>query len=98
MKTITKSGHAWVAKGKKASLLAVGICLSACASAAEPVWPSDFADQVAANLAAAAPGEAQVGTADGGVSAGSVRKLYEKCSSAMTLSTKRYNRFAVVFR
>jgi hypothetical protein len=98
MKTITKSSQAWVAKGKKVSLLAVGICLSVCAFAAEPVWPSDFAAQVAANRAAAAPGESQIGTADEGVSAGSVRKLDEKYSSAMTFSTKRYNRFAVVFR
>ena len=98
MKTITKSSQAWVAKGKKVSLLAVGICLSACASADEPVWPLDFVAQVAANRAAAAPGESQIGTADEGVSAGSVRKLDEKYSSAMTFSTKRYNRFAVVFR
>ena len=98
MKTITKSSRALVAKGKKTSLLAVGICMSACAFSAEPVWPSDFAAQVAANRAAAAPGESQIGTADEGVSAGSVRKLDEKYSSAMTFSTKRYNRFAVVFR
>ena len=98
MKTITKSSRALVVKGKKALLLAVGICLSACASADEPVWPLDFAAQVAANRAAAAPGESQIGTADEGVSAGSVRKLDEKCSSSMTLSTKRYNRFTIVFK
>ena len=98
MKMITKPSVAWMARSKMFSLLAVGVCLSACASADEPVWPSDFADQVAANRAAAAPGESQIGTADEGVSAGSVRKLDEKYSSAMTFSTKRYNRFAVVFR
>jgi hypothetical protein len=98
MKMITKPSCAWTAGNKKVSLLAAGIFLSLCAFAAEPVWPLDFAAQVAANRAAAAPGESQIGTADEGVSVGSVRKLDEKYSSAMTFSTKRYNRFAVVFR
>ena len=98
MKMITKPSVAWMARSKMFSLLAVGVCLSVCAFAAEPVWPSDFAEKLAANRAAAAPGESQIGTADEGVSAGSVRKLDEKYSSAMTFSTKRYNRFAVVFR
>ena len=98
MKMITKPSCAWTAGNKKVSLLAAGIFLSLCAFAAEPVWPSDFAEKLEANRVAATPGESQIGTADEGVSAGSVRKLDEKYSSAMTFSTKRYNRFAVVFR
>ncbi len=98
MKTITKSSQAWVAKGKKVSLLAVGVCLSVCAFAAEPVWPSDFADQVAANRAAATPGAGQSAISAQPISAGSVRKLDEKSSSSMTLSTKRYNRFTIVIK
>ena len=98
MKMITKPSCAWTAGNKKVSLLAVGICLSACASADEPVWPSDFADQVAANRAAAAPGAGQSAISAQPISAGSVRKLDEKCSSSMTLSTKRYNRFTIVFK
>ena len=98
MKTITKSSQAWVAKGKKVSLLAVGVCLSVCAFAAEPVWPSDFAEKLAANYAAATPGAGQSAISAQPISAGSVRKLDEKCSSSMTLSTKRYNRFTIVFK
>ena len=98
MKMITKPSVAWMARSKMFSLLAVGVCLSVCAFAAEPVWPLDFAAQVAANRAAAAPGKGQSEAADESVLAGSVRKLDEKFSSSMTFSTKRYNRFAVVFR
>ena len=98
MKTITKSSQAWVAKGKKVSLLAVGVCLSVCAFAAEPVWPSDFAEKLAANYAAATPGAGQSAISAQPISAGSVRKLDEKSSSSMTLSTKRYNRFTIVFK
>lgn len=98
MKTITKSSRALVVKGKKALLLAVGICMSACAFSAEPVWPSDFAAQVAANRAAATPGAGQSAISAQPISAGSVRKLDEKSSSSMTLSTKRYNRFTIVIK
>ena len=98
MKTITKSSQAWVAKGKKVSLLAVGVCLSVCAFAAEPVWPSDFAEKLAANYAAATPGAGQSAISAQPISAGSVRKLDEKSSSSMTLSTKRYNRFTIVIK
>ena len=98
MKTITKSSQAWVAKGKKVLLLAVGVCLSVCAFAAEPVWPSDFAEKLAANYAAATPGAGQSAISAQPISAGSVRKLDEKSSSSMTLSTKRYNRFTIVIK
>lgn len=100
MKMITKPSCAWTAGNKKVSLLAAGICLSACAFAAEPVWPSDFAEKLAANRAAATPGAGQVATSDSNqqLSVGSVRKLDEKRSSSMTLSTKRYNRFTIVIK
>ena len=98
MKMITKPSVAWMARSKMFSLLAVGVCLSVCAFAAEPVWPSDFAEKLAANYAAATPGAGQSAISAQPISAGSVRKLDEKYSSAMTFSTKRYNRFAVVFR
>ena len=46
MKKITKPSCAWTAGNKKVSLLAAGIFLSLCAFAAEPVWPSDFAEKL----------------------------------------------------
>ena len=98
MKMITKPSCAWTAGNKKVSLLAAGIFLSLCAFAAEPVWPSDFAEKLEANRVAATPGAGQSAISAQPISAGSVRKLDEKYSSAMTFSTKRYNRFAVVFR
>lgn len=100
MKMITKPSCAWTAGNKKVSLLAAGIFLSLCAFAAEPVWPSDFAEKLETNRVAATPGVGQIATSDPNqqLSAASVRKLDEKYSSAMTFSTKRYNRFAVVFR
>ena len=98
MKMITKPSCAWTAGNKKVPLLAAGIFLSLCAFAAEPVWPSDFAEKLEANRVAATPGAGQSAISAQPISAGSVRKLDEKYSSAMTFSTKRYNRFAVVFR
>ena len=98
MKTITKPSIVWMARSKMFSLLAVGVCLSVCAFAAEPVWPSDFAEKLAANYAAATPGAGQSAISAQPISADSVRKLDEKSSSSMTLSTKRYNRFTIVFK
>jgi hypothetical protein len=100
MKMITKPSCAWTAGNKKVSLLAAGIFLSLCAFAAEPVWPSDFAEKLEANRVAATPGVEQIATSDPNqqLSAASVRKLDEKCSSSTTLSTKRYNRFTIVFK
>ena len=98
MKMITKPSCAWTAGNKKVSLLAAGIFLSLCAFAAEPVWPSDFAEKLAANYAAATPGAGQSAISAQPISAGSVRKLDEKSSSSMTLSTKRYNRFTIVIK
>ena len=98
MKMITKPSCAWTAGNKKVSLLAAGIFLSLCAFAAEPVWPSDFAEKLEANRVAAAPGAGQSAISAQPISAGSVRKLDEKSSSSMTLSTKRYNRFTIVFK
>ena len=98
MKMITKPSVAWMVRSKMFSLLAVGVCLSVCAFAAEPVWPSDFAEKLAANYAAATPGAGQSAISAQPISAGSVRKLDEKSSSSMTLSTKRYNRFTIVIK
>ena len=98
MKMITKPSCAWTAGNKKVSLLAAGIFLSLCAFAAEPVWPSDFAEKLEENRVAATPGAGQSAISAQPISAGSVRKLDEKCSSSMTLSTKRYNRFTIVFK
>lgn len=100
MKTIIKSKYSWATGGMTALFLAAGICLSACAFADEPVWPSDFAEKLAANRAAATSGAGQVATSDSNqqLSVGSVRKLDEKRSSSMTLSTKRYNRFTIVIK
>jgi len=67
---------------------AIAISLSALsASADEPVWPADFAEQLAANLAAARPGEGQSGASDG-IAAIAMRKLHAAFSGFVHLRTE----------
>ena len=68
--------------------VAVAISLSALSvSAGEPVWPADFAEQLAANLAAARPGEGQSG-ASVGIVAIAMRKLHAAFSGFVHLRTE----------
>ena len=85
--------------GRLENLLMVGICIGAvlCASADEPVWPSDFDTQLAANHAAALPGAGQSATSDG-VIASAVRKWYAALSGFVSLNTKKIKGIVLDFK
>lgn len=73
-------------------------CMTALASgAAEPVWPADFAEKVAANIAAAQPGAGQI-SASNVEPVSSVRKWYSSLSEFVSLNTKKLLGFVVSFR
>ena len=75
----------------------VAICMTALASgAAEPVWPADFAEKVAANIAAAQPGAGQISTSGGSVAA-SMCKWYTAFSNFVSLCTKVQRGFVLRF-
>ena len=98
MKMITKPSCAWTAGNKKVSLLAAGIFLSLCAFAAEPVWPADFSEKLAANRAAAMPGELQSASAGEGLLAGAIRKCDEILCAIMSLRTKKFEGLTIIVK
>lgn len=74
------------------------VCMTALASgAAEPVWPTDFVEKLAANRAAARPGEGQVAES-GGTIATSMRKWFAAFSEFVVLSTKMPTGLTLNFR
>ena len=85
--------------GKLKTLLAAGFCAGAilCASADEPVWPSDFDAKLAANRAAALPGAGQSATSDGSI-ANAVRKWYAAFSDFVSLNTKKIKGIVLDFK
>lgn len=85
--------------GELKPLLAAGICIGAmlCASADEPVWPSDFDAQLAANRVAALPGAGQSATSDGAI-ASAVRKWYAAFSDFVSLNTKKIKGIVLDFK
>ena len=83
--------------GKLAAGCAFALALSLPVAAEEPVWPADFAAQVAANRAAAQPGAGQSGTSDEGIIVSSVRKWYEAFSQFAKLNTKKIKGIIIGF-
>ena len=84
--------------GKLAAGCAFALALSLPVAAEEPVWPADFAAQVAANRAAAQPGAGQSGTSSESIIASAVRKWYVAFSGFVKLNTKKIKGFVVDFK
>jgi hypothetical protein len=75
--------------------MCVGAAL--CALADEPTWPADFNDKVAANRAAAQPGEGQSATSASSTAI-AVRNWYAEFSGPVTINTKTPRGIVLSFR
>ena len=73
------------------------MAVAATAFADEPVWPSDFSDKLAANIAAAQPGAGQSDASDGSI-ASAVRKWYAAFSEFVMLNTKKIKGVVIDFK
>jgi hypothetical protein len=65
---------------------------------AEPVWPADFSEKLAANRAAAMPGELQSASAGEGLLAGAIRKCDEILCAIMSLRTKKFEGLTIIVK
>ena len=83
--------------GRLAAGCAIALALVLPVAAENPVWPADFAAQVAANRAAAQPGAGQSDTSGEGIILSSVRKWNEAFSQFVKLNTKKIKGIIIGF-
>ena len=84
--------------GRLVAGCAFALALALPVVADEPVWPADFAAQVAANRAAAQPGAGQSGTSAESIIVSAVRKWYVAFSGFVKLNTKKIRGFVIDFK
>ena len=84
--------------GKLAAGCAFALALALPVVADEPVWPADFAAQVAANRADAQPRAGQSGTSAESIIVSAVRKWYVAFSGFVKLNTKKIRGFVIDFK
>ena len=84
--------------GRLAAGCAIALALALPVTAEEPVWPADFAAQVAANRAAAQPDAGQSGTSSESIIASAMRKWHVAFSGLVKFNTKKIRGFVVDFK